>query len=174
MVHKAGNHVVELRGIPPRTYIHIETGSEPETQALIQAARDLADDIVSDKPANTTALFHEPPASHTGVSQVTFEIREYGARPKLESLPLVARKHVGATESFVTNLSRAIYQGLKRAARQQSPLALAVNFGHFILQSYPRGQLPLEYQHFKTMVDGPRASGHLKTEYASCITMGFG
>ena len=166
LAHKETGHTIELRGTHPHTYLRIETSSEDETRALVYAARDLFNDLMSDRATNNTVLLQEPPTSYTGTPKVIFDIHEYGARPKLEPIPLAACKDVGDIGTFATDLSRATYQGLKRAARQQSPLALSVSFGHFVLQSYPRNQLPVDYQSFKAMVDDPRASGHFKAEYA--------
>ena len=162
---KAGSGVLEVRGDALYTYIHIETGSENETQFLVHAARDLADDLISDKAADATALFQEPPPGPKENLQVVFDVQKSGARPKLVSIPAKVPEASDGAVDYVAQLSRAVYRGLKRAVRQQLALVVSVKFGHFILQSYPQDRQALDYQLFRTMVDGPRASGYFKAEY---------
>ena len=165
LVPRAGSGIIERRGDAPYTYIHIETDSENETRFLVQAARDLADDLISDKAADTTALFQEPPVGSMENIQVVFDVQKSGARPKLKSIPTKVPKDTGEAVDSEAQLSRTVYRNLKRAVRQQLALAVRVRFGHFILQSYPQGQQAVDYQHFRTMVDGPRVSGYFQAEY---------
>lgn len=162
LTHRESRYVIELRGTPPGMFIHIETGSEQETRNLVETARELANELASDKSASTSALFQEPLARNMKKFRVTLAIQGSGARPQLDCPLGQFQKH--ETREFVTSLNRAIYQGLRKTSRQQPGLVLRFHLGHFVLQSYPRGQLSLEYERFRAMVDSPRASGRLVTE----------
>ncbi len=160
---KEGGHIIELRETPPNTFIHIEASSERETQNLVEAARVLANELASEGSATTSALFQEPLAPYMNNLRVTLDIQDSGVRPILD-LPLNESPKRDHPRAFVMDLSRAIYHGLKKTSRLHSSLALEVHLGHFVLQSFPRGQSSLPYERLRTMVDSPRASGRLTTE----------
>lgn len=160
LIRIEGRYVIELRGSPPNTFIHIETGSQQETRNLLDRARELANEFVSDESSSSSILFQEPLATEM---RIVLSSQGSGARPELHC-PLGEILQRDEAGGFVTNLSRIACQGLRKVARQQPGVTLRIHLGQFILQTYPRGQSSLEYEQFRAIVDSPRASGRLETE----------
>ncbi|KAK7757861.1 hypothetical protein SLS62_000239 [Diatrype stigma] len=163
LIRIEGRYVIELRGNPPNTFIHIETGSQQETRNLLDRARELANELTSDDSSSSSIFLQEPLATEMEKFRITLSIQSSGARPKLDC-PLGQTQKRDESGDFVTNLTRIACQGLKKVARQQYGVTLRVHLGQFVLQSYPRGQLSFEHKQFKAMVDNPRTSGRLETE----------
>ncbi|RYP23977.1 hypothetical protein DL765_000863 [Monosporascus sp. GIB2] len=164
LARSAEGSTIELLGSPPKAFVRIETDSERSSLTLIERARDLTDELLSDKPATASNLFQEPLGVQPN-ALVILDFQGSGARPRLDR-PLGELQKSGESGAFLLEVGRAMYQGLKKVAWQGSDLTLRVNFGHFILQSYPRGRTCLEYERFRAMMHSPRASGRLVTEVA--------
>ncbi|RYP67026.1 hypothetical protein DL769_005867 [Monosporascus sp. CRB-8-3] len=160
----AEGSTIELRGSAPKAFVRIETNCERSSLALIERARDLTNELLSDKSATASILFQEPLGVQSN-AHVILDVQGSGARPRLDR-PLGRLQKSDESSAFVMEVGRAMYQGLKKVARQGSDLTLRVHFGHFILQSYPRGRTCLEYERFRAMMDSPRATGRLVTEMA--------
>ncbi|RYP34585.1 hypothetical protein DL766_002893 [Monosporascus sp. MC13-8B] len=142
LARSAEGSTIELLGSPPNAFVCIETDNERSSLALIERARDLTDELLSDKPATASNLFQDPLGVQPN-ARVILDIQGSGARPRLDR-PLGRLQKSDESGAFVMEVGRAMYQGLKKVARQGSDLTLRVNFGHFILQSYPRGRTCLE------------------------------
>ncbi|RYP45449.1 hypothetical protein DL768_008200 [Monosporascus sp. mg162] len=164
LARTAKGSTITLRGSPPKVFVRIETNSKRSSLALIERARDLTDELLSDKSATASILLQEPLGVQPD-ARVILDVQGSGAKPRLDR-PLGRLQRADESGAFVMEVGRAMYQGLKKVARQGSDLTLRVHFGHFILQSYPRDRTCLEYERFKAVVDSPRASGRLATEVA--------
>ncbi|RYP88864.1 hypothetical protein DL770_004562 [Monosporascus sp. CRB-9-2] len=122
LARTAEGSTIALRGSPPKAFVHIQTNSERSSLALIERARDLTDELLSDKSATASILFQEPLGVQPN-ARVILDIKGSGARPRLDR-PLGRLQKSDESGAFVMEVGRAMYQGLKKVARQGSDLTL--------------------------------------------------
>ncbi|RYO85271.1 hypothetical protein DL764_009202 [Monosporascus ibericus] len=113
---------IALRGNPPKAFVHIETNSERSSLALVERARNLTDELLSDKSATASILFQEPLGVQPN-ARVILDIQGSGAKPRLDH-PLGRVQKSDESGAFMKEVSRAMYQGLKKVAQQGSDLIL--------------------------------------------------
>ncbi|KAI1079393.1 hypothetical protein F5B20DRAFT_581172 [Whalleya microplaca] len=163
-------HTIELRKTGDQSYLHIAAPAK-DTAELVKAAGDLAEELISDQPTEGAGIFQEPPPkAHTSfhiVLDIMRSSRE--ARPRLEPQlnPCVdgttSLERHDSFEEYKTSLDGILYRALKKAGRLSLSLALRVNLGFVMLQTYQQGNDVYDYNAFHTMVKNPRASGRLET-----------
>ncbi|KAI0172363.1 hypothetical protein GGR52DRAFT_573503 [Hypoxylon sp. FL1284] len=148
------------------SYLEFAAESKRISQ-LVNAALDMADELISDQPDEMPGIFQEPPVGIDKGSRVLLEtdpVTEY-IRPKLQpgTDGLVNLKLPEGLEHYAERLNEYIYRGLKIAGRLPMPLTIRAHLGQFMLRTYPIGKKVYEYDDFHAMVNHPRASGCLKT-----------
>ncbi|RYP65556.1 hypothetical protein DL771_008254 [Monosporascus sp. 5C6A] len=106
LARTAEGSTIELRGSPPKAFVHIETNSERSSLALIESARDLTDELLSDKSAIASILFREPLRVQPN-ARVILDIQGSGARPRLDRPPGRLQKS-DESGAFVMEVGRAM------------------------------------------------------------------
>ncbi|KAI0012871.1 hypothetical protein F4779DRAFT_504345 [Xylariaceae sp. FL0662B] len=164
------HYAIELRKIGAESYLHIAAPAK-KTAELVEAARDLAEELIYGQSTAVVGIFQEPPpkayTSFHIVLDITPSSRE--ARPRLEPRPEAQEDDITApalhdsVDDYAAGLSGALYRALKKAVRLSLSLALKVDLGVVMLQTYQRGNDVYDYGAFHAMVKNPRASGRLQT-----------
>ncbi|KAI0204701.1 hypothetical protein F4808DRAFT_411794 [Astrocystis sublimbata] len=151
-------------------HICINAATDDDALALLRSARELADAYISGEPSKAKAIFVEPPPERT-TTDFRVEVHVIDsmkcACAKLEYLPGAqdTASHPAAIDStpnrYEHKLSQSLLETLRTAANLHTSLTLRVQFGHYLLQTYKKGEFTLEQ--FETMVKRPRATGSLET-----------
>ncbi|KAI5864974.1 hypothetical protein GGS23DRAFT_594536 [Durotheca rogersii] len=147
-------------------YLRIIASTEKSIAELVQAARDSADDLISDEASGASRIFQEPPAGLKNDARVFLNVGllPSSVRPRLQ--PRGDAANPGSQPGFqeyVSSLTNSVYRGLKKAGRFPLLLTLRIHLGHYFLEAYPRGKEVYQYGDFHAMMKNPRVSGRLKT-----------
>ncbi|KAI1766001.1 hypothetical protein GGR53DRAFT_464748 [Hypoxylon sp. FL1150] len=160
----SGRGNVDCRQTSEGSYVAI-TAPAKNLIHLLDAARSMAEDLVSDNPTGRPSIFQEPPINRDSRIVLTMDPQANGVRPKLqeEGNSLKSLELPEGFQEYSRRLNEYAYRGLKAAGRIPLSLTLRAHLGHYLLRTYPEGKEVYEYDEFRNLITHPRASGCLKT-----------